>query len=390
MKGELIILLMIILAGMSCKTAYTPPAITSPASYLVVEGTIITGSIDSTIFKLSHTVNISGKDTSAAETGAQVAVQDEAGRSYTLTDNGSGKYVAAPLNLPLSGKYRLQVKRRNGNSYQSDYVQAKTSSPIDSVTYRDADEGLYTYLYTHDATNTTRYYRWEYQEDWQFHTYYESLFIADGSRVRRRTAAENVYYCFQTQQSNVITLGNSTKLAQDIITQQPITFVRGASEKVNYIYSIEVRQYPLTQEAYIFWQNLKKNTEQLGSIFDAQPSQLTGNIHNVANAAEPVIGYISAGTVAKKRIYVERFKINRAWLDEENKGCDLENLYKPYVYNSNGENQVAEYILSHLALPLTEYYKNVDLTGRGFSGSPFYCGDCTMRGVTQKPSFWPF
>jgi hypothetical protein len=47
---------------------------------------------------------------------------------------------------------------------------------------------------------------------------------------------------------------------------------------------------------------LKKNTEQVGSIFDAQPSQLFGNIRSTTKPDEIVIGFISAGTVTQKRI----------------------------------------------------------------------------------------
>jgi hypothetical protein len=258
------------------------------------------------------------------------------------------------------------------------------------VTYRVEDEGLYIYVSSHDATNQTRYYRWDYQENWQFHTYYQSFFVSDGTKIRPRTPAEDVYNCYQSHASNVIILSNTLKLQQDVISQQPVTFVRGASEKVSNIYSIQVRQYPLTPEAYDFWQNMKRITEQTGSIFDAQPTQLTGNIHNTADAAEPVIGYISAGTVAARRIYVKRFDINKAWLDEENAGCDLDENYKPFVYNNNGSNEVGQFLVPRLYLPLAEFYKKVDLTGLGFGSSSFRCGDCTTRGIKIKPSFWPY
>ncbi len=380
---------MALLGWQACKSSYVPPAITASASYLVVEGTIATGSADSTVMKLSHTVNISGKDTATAEAGAQVAVQDEAGRSYTLADYGSGRYASTPLNLPLTGKYRLTIKRADGNVYQSDYVQAKSSPTIDSITYKALNEGLYISVNTHDASNDTRYYRWDFQENWEFHPYYFSNYVVDKNlnNVRERALGEYVNDCFQSQKSNSITINSNAKLTQDVISQQPITFVSGNSEKVNYIYSIEVRQYPLTEEAYNFWQNLKKNTEQLGSIFDAQPSQLTGNIHNTANIAEPVIGYISAGTIAKKRIYVKRSDIARRWLTAGNESCKIDSLL---LTDKFGTNQVREQLLTYLQIPLETITKIGTPTPIGYTGSSRYCGDCTTRGTTKKPSFWPY
>src|SRR6202012_4114028 len=89
-----------------------------------------------------------------------------------------------------------------------------------------------------------------------------------------------------------------------VVYQNPLTQIPLTSEKVETKYSIIVRQYALTQEAYNFYQNIKKNTEQLGSIFDAQPSQLSGNIHNVTNPNEPVVGYVTVSTVQSKRIFI--------------------------------------------------------------------------------------
>jgi hypothetical protein len=49
------------------------------------------------------------------------------------------------------------------------------------------------------------------------------------------------------------------------------------------LYYIKLSQYALSHDAYLFYQKLKKNTEQLGSIFDAQPSELSSNIHCVTD-----------------------------------------------------------------------------------------------------------
>jgi hypothetical protein len=41
-------------------------------------------------------------------------------------------------------------------------------------------------------------------------------------------------------------------------------------------YSINVRQYGLTKEAYNYWQIIQKSSQQSGSIFDPQPAQVIG------------------------------------------------------------------------------------------------------------------
>ena len=56
---------------------------------------------------------------------------------------------------------------------------------------------------------------------------------------------------------------------------------------------MHLKQYAWTKEGYEFLDRMRKNTETTGSVFDPQPSELNSNIHNVADATEPVIGYFN-------------------------------------------------------------------------------------------------
>ena len=81
----------------SCKQPYIAPATSSGANYLVVEGFINTGSnpSDSTVFKLSRTVTLSGKTSSKPELNATVTVIDSVpGATFNLDipEAGKGKY----------------------------------------------------------------------------------------------------------------------------------------------------------------------------------------------------------------------------------------------------------------------------------------------------------
>ncbi|MEJ7664694.1 MAG: DUF4249 family protein [Hymenobacter sp.] len=57
------------------------------------------------------------------------------------------------------------------------------------------------------------------------------------------------------------------------------------SSKLYYLYSILVRQYALTPEEFAYWDKLRKNTENLGTLFDPLPSQLSGNVHRLTMPA---------------------------------------------------------------------------------------------------------
>lgn len=363
-----------ILTFMSCKEPYTPILPDQNSNILVVEGAINTGA-DSTIIKLSRMTALSGKKVLAVESGATVSVESETNERFLLVEKPKGTYAAASLNLNPTKKYRISIKTVNGKSYQSDLVQSKSPPPIDNLNWELKNDGVHIYVSTHDDEDKTRYYRWEYAETWVFFANYFSTFKWNGSAiVQRDMSTEGIYQCWGNEKSSSIYLGSSTKLSKDVIFQEPVGFIPSKSEKFSEKYSILVKQYALTKEAYEFWENLKKNTETLGSIFDAQPSQLTGNIHNVADPNEPVVGYISAGAVQQKRLFISRSELP-SWLPEQ--------LYKCEPPDTVFTKDIKAYFTTFPnAVPLEE------LDGIGFSKSIKTCTDCTLRGTNKRPIFW--
>ncbi len=364
----------------SCREAYTPPQITANSNYLVVEGLINTGT-DSTIFKLSRTVRLYAKTTTQPETHAIVTVESDANTSYPLKEITPGTYASAALGLSKTAKYRLRIiaNTNTHTTYLSDFTAAKDSPPIDSLGYTIQPNGLQVYVNAHDATNNTRYYRWDYVETWEFHPMYSSGLIAIGTQIVTRTPAQDIWTCWATAASTDIVLASTAKLTQDVMYQGIITTVPAVSEKVSIGYSILVKQYALTQDAFNFWQNIKKNTEQLGSIFDAQPSQIQGNIHNITDSTEPVFGYVSAGAVQQRRTTVFYTSWPQGWGQDKSayNNCAADTLLTPADFER----------LYGPAPNLIPLYPNP--VGAGLIASSRYCADCTVRGTNKKPSFWP-
>jgi len=362
-----------------CRKPYFPAAVASPGSYLVVEGVINSGA-DSTIIKLSRTVPLSGTTTSTPELNAIVAVISSNNAVYPLTEAGNGKYASGPLSLDQTLQYRLTIKTATGGTYQSDFVAVRNTPPIDSVGFTIQNNGLNIYANTHDPNNATRYYRYEYDETWQFHSKYGSNYITNGKKIVPRTQAQMIRDCFGNDQSSTILLASSAKLKQDVIYQAPIAQVPSTSEKIETKYSILVKQYALSADAYNFWLNLKKNTEQLGSIFDAQPSNINGNIHCTSNPAEQVIGYISVSNVQTKRIFITNQQLP-PWLPTYPYTCEEDSaLYCHYIIC---QNDVALFLIPTGSLEIP-----VDSISGGFYGTTIGCVDCTIRGVTKQPAFW--
>jgi hypothetical protein len=388
MKGKRYILILLLLGGIytTCKKPYNPKIVDAPNNYLVVEGVINNGS-DSTIVRLSKTVNISGNVSTSGIDNCTVSVEAEGGAAYSLTPQGNGAYVIPQLSLDVSKRYRLHIITNDSKEYASDYVEVKKTQPIDSVGFYIKNDNVQIYVNTHDAANNTRYYRWSYDETWRFHSKYQSAYMVDpvAKAVVFRPPSESNYYCFAVDRSSTIVIGSSAKLSQDVIYQQPVTTIASTSEKVEMRYSIFLKQYALTKEAYQFWENMKKNTEQLGSIFDAQPSQLTGNIHNVKDPAEPVIGYISVTNIQSKRVFIDNLDLPNNWRTTYPYDCgppDTALFSNPKTQ----QNDVLNMIINGSGIPITDISKERNIVG--FTYSSIECTDCRIRGRVQTPSYW--
>jgi hypothetical protein len=363
--------------GIACRQSYQPPAIASGNNYLVVDGFLHAGA-DSTIVTLTRTRSLTSTYNPVPEPGAQVTVESDGGFTGQLSYLGSGRYGAVNIIPDNTGKYRLSIVTSNGSKYLSDYTTVKISPPIDSITWQQGDSGVAVYANTHDPSNNSKYYRWEYTETWEYHSSFESHFHYNPLDTSvNSTSVEIPHICWDTDNSTDILISSSATLSQDIISRAPLTIIPPASEKLTVKYSILAKQYALTPEAYNYWETLQKSTEQSGGIFDQEPSQITGNIHCLTNANEPVIGYIGAGSTTEKRIFITNDQVT-PWVYDPH--CGLIAIHSKdslAIYESSGGWLIVE------TLPVGNF--NIS----AYILSSNYCVDCTVRrGTDIKPSFW--
>jgi len=375
-----------------CKKPFTPSvSISDNNRFLVIEGTI-TGN-DSTFIKLSRTKKVDTLRTVYPESGAQVTVESDANTTYPLIEETAVTYASAPLNIDVSHKYRLRIKTSDGKEYVSDFVTVKNAPPIDSVGFVPKATGLQLYVNSHDDANNTRYYRWDYTETWQFHSKYVSGYYSNGiDSIIARQVSQQVYNCFGNDTSTSVVIASTLRLAKDVVFQSPLTTISSGSEKIETKYSILVRQYALTSDAYAFWENLQKNTEKLGSIFDVLPSQAQSNFHCITNPAELVVGYLSAGNVSYKRIFITAAQLPSSYSAVYPSSCELDTAFEAPDPRIPTQKPISLLIpASSPYMPVTGLFIPPDNPFGGpnaFTFSTKVCVDCTLRGRTKAPLFW--
>ncbi|MFD0749058.1 DUF4249 domain-containing protein [Mucilaginibacter calamicampi] len=372
----------------ACKEKYVPIINDINPNYLVVDGFINIGA-DSTIFKISRTFKLESKAVVTPERAAIVAVESDAGQSYILPELPAkpGTYAVPALNLDQSKKYRLRVRTKDNREYLSDFVESKVSPPVE-LTYDFRHDNLNIYSNTRDVTSKSRYYNYTYTETWQYRTKQLSEWkIENHQLIKRMFPKDDIFNCFHYASSGSINIASTVTLTEDRLADNLLVDIPSTSEKVGIEYSILVKQTVLTKDGFEFYNTLKKNTQNVGSIFDAQPSQLFGNIHCTTNPAEVIIGFISAGTVTEKRITLVANSFPFTFIGPlPDRYCDEQ---VDTLYISTGE------VKRLLTDPTeSEYITLYELTGPAgiyayTATKERFCVDCRLQGgTTAVPPFW--
>ena len=382
--GLLMLAFSLYLSG--CKEDYNPLLPPGTQNLLVVEGFINSGTGPTSI-KLSRTFNLNDSISVNPEKGALVRVEGDDGNTFSLSGDGAGNYTSAQLPLQPSVKYRIYIKTQRGKEYASEYSEVRNTPAIDSVSWQRNNDGVTFFAHTHNDQDASRYYFWKYEETWEFHSaYHNSIQYVYNTAPNSPVLVDYkypdhhddtlIYKCWKTIGSSSIQIGSSENLSSNLI-YQPIHFIEQGSEKLSVLYSMNLHQYSVSHDAYLFYQKMKKNTEQVGTLFDAQPSLVTGNIKCITDATEQVIGYVEVSQEQSLRMFISKSQLP-GW--NYDAGCFT-------VQIDNQSDSIAKYGSGLLpTLPASE-----DPFGGiiSFYASAPVCVDCTLTHTNQRPAFWP-
>lgn len=378
-----------------CRESFTPPKKATEAHYLVVEG-FINADGGQTVFMLSRTRSlrdtgytpIGGVTPPVYETGARVAVEDNQGNTFPLSELDEGKYGAAHLSINPQNEYRLTIETKNGKKYQSAFVSVSPTPVIDSVYWKLQSDGVRVYFDSYNKEGVTRYYRWTYEETWEIHTKYHSQLIYrdEDTSIIERPPDQYVDVCYPEHQSNRILIGNTAKLTDNSLSGAEVTLIPNHDQKLGVLYSVLLKVYAISKDEFEFWERMKKNTEEMGTIFAPQPSTVRGNMTCVSHPGEPVIGYVSVHSAsAKKRLFIHNDELPSDWNI---------NWYQCQLFNvvNNKDSIKRQYFMGQPPFYFTPVKPIKNLRGvvTAYEIARRHCADCTASGgTTTKPSFWP-
>ncbi len=358
---------------LGCLDPYQPPTSNEQTDFLVIDGHINSTNNIATV-KLSRSIGLSEVTLFPPETGAIVLIESEDNQIIPVSEVSAGTYSVDHV-FDNAVRYRLSIAVK-GKGYLSSFVELEKNTPIDSINWKADDKKLEVFGNTHDFSEGIKYYRYKYDETFEYtSTLFSSYKLLNGEPVYR-TQEELIYLCWTTRPSNPLMLASTENLSMNIISGFPIVGIERRDRRLWYKYSILLQQISLSREAYSYWSQIKKTTESLGGLFDPLPYQIKGNVASAENPDETVLGYFSAGEVTEKRIVIRNIQLPPGYSSATQGGCTEENV------------KIAQ--LNKLD-PDSDIITRAELMGPfviGYFYSTPGCTDCRLQGGTNvRPDF---
>lgn len=363
---------------------------------LIVEATI-TNELKHQEIKLSKSYNLE-EDTPIYESNAMVEVIENDATTFTFSETKSGTYISDNQFQAKSGKtYQLKIRTSSGKSYESEKMLLTPSTQINDLYVTkelnlDGKEEIRFNINTYDPTGKSRYYRYTYEETYKISSPYWSPYdVVMHNLYSFDTIYDSSNYlykvCYNTIKSNAIIQKETNSFTEDRITKFPVRKVLTNNFILTHRYSILVKQYVQSRDAFRYYQTLEKFSSNPKSLFSQiQPGEINNNIYSTSDKSDKVLGYFELASVSSKRIFVNFNELNIKEVPKYPGDCIM--LAPEIVEAFTGFPVLAGVVKSGL---WSFYDINKDAV-EGFNG-PYImvkneCADCRTFGTTVKPSFW--
>lgn len=250
---------------------------------LVVEGSMTTSDGPQKV-KLTQTYDYNdNEDAILFVSNATVNILDDQGNTYPLTYTNEGIYeTEASVKGVVGREYTLQVLTVEGQEYKSTAQEMKIVTPIDTLTNYHKEElvagdffelGYFAAIEFYENEGYGDYYRWK-------------LYVNDS---------------LQNGEEN-ITVQSDEQLSDGVqFTEDDFVFQGRALDIGDVVY---VEQIAITSREYEFWEELLTQLRNDGGPFDTPPAPIRGNMFNVNDDKEVVIGFFGTHNITKSNTMI--------------------------------------------------------------------------------------
>jgi hypothetical protein len=311
-----------------------------------------------------------------------ISLISEKGSIFPLLEDKEGIYYFEQ-NIPENQEYKLEILLSSGEKYVSGTLKPIITPQIQEAGYVRDEQGIEVFVNTQGDENADDFL-WTFEETWVFLPRFKVTYIYKPEKrdVVPMKEEERIDLCYASEVNSDILLETSSRFEQQVVFRKTITEIPEGDERLMQRYSILISQKAIPQESLEFWETLKKNTDDIGSIFSPLPSLIGGNFKMEGNSDKPVIGFVSLGIVRQERIYIDRMDV-LPWdyNDPEFDDCFIS---PDTVFLNPAQLQAA--FASGAVLPAR--LVPGPMGPLGYYTTPRRCADCTLYADRKRPGFW--
>ena len=309
------ILFITLLSLVSCEDRYFPELDGNYQNVLVIDGKITNAEPPYTV-KLSMSSHPESPQ-HIPVTGYGVEINDELGNVAVLMEEEPGTYQTGADDIQgvVGRKYKIVLNSPQGETYESDFEEMTDPVGIESVNanleYIQSEDFPYSipgyqfYINTTTAQNDSTWLLWSMDETYKYQSDYATFFYFDGD-LHAFPKSDSIKTCWSSAKVFPFFVESTIGLSEPRLSNYPLHFVSTETRRLSIRYSLLVNQYSINEAAFEYWNGVKEQNASSGELYYTQPYQLRGNVHNINNQDELVLGYFMVAAQTQKRIYVNR------------------------------------------------------------------------------------
>lgn len=213
--------------------------------------------------------------------GAFVELIREDGEFREFQEDRPGYYGCdmEEVFLQTGLSYMVHVITPDGEEYESGFDRLRPVPKIDSLYYEletssyeteaDSTEGIRFFVDFIYDDEDYEFIRWELTETYEFHNPNMEAYIWDKDyRYYPLPDSSSPSVCFITNQLSTIHSMSLGYLDFGIYIKKPFAFVPNIQkeQKLKHKYSLLVKQYSMGEEAFHYWNELKKTSQEQGFL----------------------------------------------------------------------------------------------------------------------------
>lgn len=251
--------------------------------------------------------------------GCTVDVVDDQDRVFRFEEaiDRPGVYFASIDNQYLAhgSQFQLSVITPQNRQYSSTFEEMTSSPPIDTAYYElttlptsDPDyfiDGLQFYLDFMASNKYGKNYLFGLEESYEYHSTWPIRSYIDETGFVSSPADYSRFICYQTQDLADIFLLSTSNLSENTYIKYPLNFVSDHTQRLLYNYSLKITQYSISESAYAYWETLQKNNQESDGLFAKQPATVKGNIYNIDDPEEIVLGYFGVSSITTRQLLLK-------------------------------------------------------------------------------------